>query len=228
MKTFKEFLEVAGGFGYNQYFGNPFGKGGKQIHGNQPFMPTHALTRRADALMSPRRRQLLDDEEAGQKYQYYIILVRNIIADIDTSRLIGGQKDDVYKIVYSQGEMTRQGYGPEEQVKIQKDLQIFEWTKGYNHKELIQFLGSNNLDQIKQFKKGNLFDPNQYPNLVEREGYFVNIDHLSEVRDQLDHWISIQDMIERGFQFANDTVGNAIRQGASLDRITDSPSTTLR
>jgi len=222
MSTFKEFMEDVHGFGYNT-----LGKGkNATVHDGTPYVRTSDLTGYRNSLPGARRRQLIDIDEPGQKYYYYITLVRTLIADVDTGKLIAGHKDHVYKVVYTPNEMTKIGYAPEEHKRIQ-ELGIFLKTKGYDHKQLLHVIGSNDIDQIEKFQKGELFDPATIDGFAPKTGWYVDYENLSEVRDKMDKWMRIQGTVERGIHHIGGNLGAMIQKGASMNRIAPSPSATF-
>ena len=195
---------------------------GKQIYGGNPYVPTNAFSDRYDSLLSPRRRQLLDDDEPGQKYYKYVTLVRVMIADIDTGKVIAGHQRDPYKVVYTNNELTKLGYNYEEQ-EIFLNLQIISRVRGYDHHELAHVLHKD-IDKMRQFRHGELIDPRQY-GLVEKEGFFIDLDALQKASNQVKKWLSYQDVAERGFQKFHG-LGSSFMRGASLNRIPPSNSAT--
>lgn len=222
MSTFKEFimneLQGLGGFGKN-YSGHQ-----RQIYGGAPYMSTGELGNQWQLMMSPRRRQLIDTDEPGQRYRYYITLVRTLIADIDTVKIIGGHPDDAYHVVYTPNELNKVGYPPEEQKKI-NNLNVFVKKKGYDHKELVDEIGANDTDAIRKFRHGELFDPRTHPGFTQKTGWFVDMDQLKHIRDELEKWINRQDVIERGLQVFGNTIGKTFLQQAAQSRF-DRPHVT--
>jgi hypothetical protein len=222
MSTFKEFMEIRDVRGFA---GGNLGKSSKRTaQGGEPYVTTGDVSKGIDILMSPRRRQMIDVDEPGQKYFYFITLTRALIADTDTGKLIAGTLNDPFKVVYTPNEMTHHHYPPEEQKRIE-ELKIFIWTKGYDHDELIHIIG-NDLDKIEKFRLGQLFDPRKYNELLEKEGWFVDYERLSQVRDELDKWLKIQGTLERGKNYLNSTLFQQMRQGAAQNKLAPSPTVT--
>lgn len=221
MSTFKQFIENdIRGFGSNN-----LGRGKRTVQDGEPYVGTGDLTGWRDELMSPKRRQMIDIDEPGQKYYYFITLTRALIADVDTGKLIAGHKNDTYSVVYTPDEITKIGYADEEQKYI-KELGIFIDTDGYDHRELVRIIGTNNLDEIKKFRHGILFDPEKYLKFRKKIGLFVDYEKLSEVRDELDKWLRIQGTIERGKQHITSPLMQIIKQGAAKNNLPPSPTVT--
>lgn len=221
MGAFKDFMNetISGGFGLPNYV-QAYGKSGKQMYGGQAYMPTYALTKRWDALMGPARRQLLDDDEPGQLYQKYIILLRSIISKVDTKQLIDGKASDVYKIVYTSQDLLKAGYPPEDLEKL-KELEIVQKQYGYHYNKVIKAIGKD-IDKINEFIEGKI-NPRQF-HLIPEIGWYLSEEQIAAIKEKTGKYLSAQDAIERGLQYIGTHVGSEISRGASMDRIGDIPA----
>lgn len=228
MITFKEFLEASSGgaFGTAQNFSNPYSANSKQIGGNTAYFQTSSLTNDRNSLMGARRRQLLDEEDPSQKYLYYITLIRNLVADVDTGKLLCKNKEDKYNIVYTKSVMTSMRYPPEEQAKLADELGIFKWGQGFGYKSLLNYF-HHDFDKILEFKKGNL-DPNINQGIKYINGYYIDNDVLIATRDKLEKYLERQGALERSGKFFAQNVGNNFLQGALINRFKATPTTSSR
>lgn len=224
--TFKEFLEASkGAFGTGQNYSDPFSANAKNIGGNTPYLPTSSVATERNSLMSVRRRQLLDDEDPSQRYHYYITLIRNLVADVDTGKLLAKKKDDKYFVVYTKNTMTALRYPPEEQEKLSK-LNIFKWGKGYGYKSLLHYF-HHDFDKIENFRKG-LMNPNINNDIKTISGYYIDEEVLIETRDKMNKNLLVQGGFERAGQYFTQNIGNSFLQGALVNRLRATPTTSSR
>lgn len=234
MDSFKDFIlnelgSAAGGFNVSN--SNP--------RGDLAYAPTSALTSTSNSLMNARRRQLLDPDVPGQLYQRHFSLVRNIVPDIDTGRLIAGIATDKYKVVYTPTGLTQRHYPPEDQ-NILKELGILKDAKGYEFFGLYRILDQmdktyqhkygGTLEMFESFKKGTL-PPQIYETLRQNNvqpiaGLYIDADLTAKVNTQMDNWAAGQDLAHRGATtFAQNVIG-AAAQNAGINRLDRLPTST--